>query len=285
MNRNEETKPSIDLRELGLAFAHILGKYFFQTEDLHYGLWTDDLEVESANIRKAQEKHSELLISHIPGTVKTVLDVGCGVGALARRLIERGHEVECLTPSVIMARIARENLGEKTPIHITRFEDFESAKRFDLVLFSESFQYVELERSINHARDLLNDGGRLLICDFFKTEQKGHSPMSGGPRFSKFQRVIQDSGLQLITDLDITRETAPNLTIIADLLNKVGVPLRDLIAYAGKTGYPKSSRFIAWAFQKRLAKLDRKYFLNLRNAESFALFKTYRLLLLQKPAP
>lgn len=285
MGPDADKNSKIDLKELGLVFALIFGRYFFHTEDLHYGLWTADLALETGNLRRAQEQHSELIISKIPDGVKSILDVGCGVGALAARLSDRGYRLECLTPSRLMAKLARENLRPGVPLHICRFEQLQTEPRFDLVLFSESFQYVEMEDSIPRARDLLADGGYLLICDFFKTDEPGHSPLSGGHRFSKFNRRVADSGLLTRLDLDITRETAPNLDLIADLLERVAFPLRELVQYLLESDYPRSSRVFARLFRKKLDKLNRKYFSHQRNADSFARFKTYRLLLLQKPVP
>ena len=41
----------------------------------------------AANLPKAQENHSNFIISHIPEGIETILDVGCGTGGLASELI------------------------------------------------------------------------------------------------------------------------------------------------------------------------------------------------------
>jgi hypothetical protein len=38
-------KKAMDSREVGLVMGLAAGKYFFGSDDLHYGLWTDDLPV------------------------------------------------------------------------------------------------------------------------------------------------------------------------------------------------------------------------------------------------
>ncbi len=42
-------------------------------------------------------------------------------------------------------------------------------QQYDLLLFSESFQYIPLPDVFARAPGLLRSGGRLVICDFFKT--------------------------------------------------------------------------------------------------------------------
>ena len=99
--------PRMSTQELGL----ILGAKLLKTDDLHYGFWNGGMEVTFANLGAAQEAYTEFLIGRIPAGVKSVLDVGCGTGALAKRLLERGYRVECVTPSDTLADLAVERLG------------------------------------------------------------------------------------------------------------------------------------------------------------------------------
>ena len=73
----------VDTKEIGLEIGLIIGKHFFHTEYLHYGYWTNDLDINLLNLPQAQENHSNFIISHIPEGTKTILDVGCGVGRFA----------------------------------------------------------------------------------------------------------------------------------------------------------------------------------------------------------
>ena len=50
-------------------------------------------------------------------------------------------------------------------------------KSYDLILCSESFQYLLLEKSISKIKQYLNREGYLLICDFFKRDVPGKSPV------------------------------------------------------------------------------------------------------------
>ncbi len=49
-------KRKVDFKEIGLDVGLILAKQFYNTEYLHYGYWTDELEVNSGNVYQAQER-------------------------------------------------------------------------------------------------------------------------------------------------------------------------------------------------------------------------------------
>jgi SAM-dependent methyltransferase len=272
----------IDSREIGLEIGLIAGKYFLKTEDLHYGYWPDDLPVIFENLRQAQELHSQLIVSHLPKQAHTILDVGCGVGAFARRLLGLGYQVDCVSPSHFLAQHARETLGPDCRIHECIFEDLETERKYDVVMFSESFQYVHLDRALRKTLTLLNDGGALLICDFFKTAAEGNGVLGGGHRLAKFYSRIAALPFQPVTDLDITPQTAPNLTILNDLLQNVAHPIYDLIMSYLDSNYQYVSRFIHWKYKDKDEKIRHKYFSGERNAKNFSIFKSYRLMLYQK---
>ena len=82
-------------REIGLEIGAVCGKHFLKLEHLHYGYWTDDLELEIFNLHIAQENYVNFLISHIPEGAKTILDVGCGMGQISRKLLDKGYTMDC----------------------------------------------------------------------------------------------------------------------------------------------------------------------------------------------
>lgn len=278
-----ERAKQMDSKELGLAVAIGIGRYFFAIEDLHYGLWPDGMAVNLENFKKAQELHSELILGAIPEGTKSVLDVGCGAGKLAQRMLGKGYAVECVSPSSFLTERAREVLGNGVTINETTFEDFIPKKKYDLVLFSESFQYVNLEKTIPRIAECLNPGGHLLICDFFKIPAEGKSPISGGHRIEKVLDGFKAAGFELKKDQDITKETAPNIDLLGDVFMKVGKPLRDLLFEYASSNHPLVSKVVKWRMKKRIEKLDRKFFSNGMNGAAFTTFKTYRLLLYRKP--
>ncbi len=278
-------RKKVDSREVGLEIALLLGKHFFKTEHLHYGYWTSDLDIDLLNLPQAQENHSNFIISHIPAKTKTILDVGCGVGRFALRLANMGYHVDGVSPSPAFTKYARDLLEDKSHIFECSFEELQTENRYDVILFSESFQYVNLRKAFQNTLKFLNDGGYILICDFFKTDADGKSALRGGRKLTKFYDIISQYPLKPIKDIDITRETAPNLKIVNDLLTNVGHPIWNLIIHLLNNNYPLFSRGLQWKYGKRIEKINRKYFSGERNAENFTIFKSYRLLLYKKVNP
>ncbi len=275
-------KNRIETKELGLLAGLIFGKYFFETENLHFGYWTDDLEVNKHNFAKAQENHSNFIISHIPENTKTILDIGCGVGTLAAKLLNKGFNVDCVSPSPLLTERALEILGDRSTIFKCLFEEMESDKRYDTLLFSESFQYIELSTALRQSLNFLTQGGHLLICDFFKTDAKGRSPIGGGHRLNRFYDAISEYPFEPIKDIDITEQTIPNLDLFNAMLTSVGLPIRKLIFHYFDTNRPLISKFLKWKYKEKIEKIDKKYFSDEINAENYKKHNSYRLLLYRK---
>ena len=272
----------INTREIGLKIGSILSRYFLKSEDLHYGHWTDDLPLELFNLTRAQERHSDFLIAHIPETAKAILDVGCGSGKLAERLLNKGYRVDCVSPSPFFTERAKELLGGRVHIFECQYERLDTENRYDLILFSESFQYVKLEKAIQNSFRFLNEGGHLLICDFFATEAKGKSNIGGGHKLARFYHQIGRYPFKLVKDIDITRHIAPNIDLVNDLMVNVGLPIWDLVSHFLNNNHPFIARLIRWKYRKKIAKIRQKYLTGMWNAVHFATYKTYRLLLYQK---
>jgi SAM-dependent methyltransferase len=274
-------KKAMDSREVGLVMGLAAGKYFFGSDDLHYGLWTDGLAVKPENIRKAQDQHSQLLLDTIPADVKTILDVGCGAGAMAKRLVDRGYTVTCVSPSGPLTAEARKKLGPDVPILEMPFESVETSAKYDMVMFSESYQYIKLERSIEQISNLLRPGGYLMICDFFRRTAEERGPIRGGHKIEVFREIISKYPLISLVDRDITKETARNYDLMNDFLNQVGVPVWELAFRYCTVNYPRTTAIARRLFRKKIEKLEKKYFQGHRTAETFTRYKTYRLLLFQ----
>ena len=275
----------VDSKEVGLVAGLNLFHFFLGTRDLHYGLWQDDLAVTIQNLPEAQQRYSDFLLGHIPDGVNRVLDVGCGAGGVASELLKRGYEVEGVSPSPLLSEAAQQQAGPDFKIHAGRFEDVEFAAddKFDLVMFSESFQYITLDRVLEDAKRRLRPGGYILICDFFNTNAPGKSVIGGGHPIDRFMEVLANSGLVVLEDKDITRETAPNLDIVDQMGRELFMPTFKLIGYAFGRNHPWLARLFRWKYQKKIQKINRKYLSGERNGENFARFKVYRLFLLQLP--
>lgn len=272
-------KKKVDFKEIGLDIGLILSKQFFNTEYLHYGYWTDDLTVETANIYQAQENYARFLLSKIPAGVKTILDVGAGAGKFAQKLLDEGYTVDCVSPSPNLTKHVKRFVGDRCEIFECGYEALNTDKTYDLVLFSESYQYIPLEDSLKQTRRFLKPDGHMLICDFFRKDVPGISPIGGGHSLKEFYAKMEASDFTMLEDLDITKETAPSLDIVQDFLTNTVHPIYDLIFYVLENNYPLITKLIRKKYHKKLEKIQYKYLQNKTNSESFAHFKSYHFLL------
>jgi 2-polyprenyl-3-methyl-5-hydroxy-6-metoxy-1,4-benzoquinol methylase len=269
-------------REIGLEIGSICGKYFLKLEHLHYGYWTKDLEADITNVHIAQENYANFLISHIPEDTKTILDVGCGTGQIAKKLTVMGYKVDCVSPSHFLAERARELLGDSSHVFECSYERLQTENRYDVILFGESFQYIDIEEGVRKTVSFLNPDGYMLICDIFRKKAVGKSNISGGHPLEMFYHIVSEYPLKLIKDLDITEETSPSVDVLNDTFKKAVRPTVILTQQLLENRYPFASKVIKWVYRKKISKINKKYFNGEKTGENFKKFKSYRLLLYKK---
>ena len=279
-----EPNNGLPSREFGMAMGLILGRFCLKMEDLHYGYWTDDLPVDIQNLPKAQAQYTELLISNIPQGVKRILDVGCGSGHTARKLLDRGYQVDCVSPNPHLNQVAREKLGDQSCLFECRYQHLETDKKYDLILFSESFLFIHpAEVGIRKSASILNEGGYILIMDVFKMTPDGQSPIGGGQHLHVFEETFSHSPFQKKVEADITANIAPTFDVLEDAYQECVRPAFNLFRAQLQANYPLLSMFLLWKFRARIQNLEKKHFSKQRNGANFAKYKSYRLFLFQKP--
>jgi SAM-dependent methyltransferase len=275
-------KKNVSSRSVGLDIGLVIGRFFLNTEDLHYGYWPNGKKANIQNLVGAQVAHSQLIIDHIPYITKNILDVGSGSGNLALKLLNLGYAVDCVIPSEFLAKQVAEKIGEQSKIYNSVFEKVDVSKKYDLILFSESFQYVKLGESLNKIVKMLNSSGHLLICDFFRRDVPGKSPMGGGHGWKGFQETMRNYPLHLVTDIDITDETFPTIDLLAKFNTDVISPIAEMSDKYLIDHYPKITKLFKWKFKQRLEKIHNIYLGGNVNEESFKQFKEYHLLVYEK---
>ena len=267
---------------MGLEIGHILGKGLFRLEHLHYGLWKKGLEPDVLNLHLAQEEYCRFVISHIPAEVKSILDVGCGAGAFSKKLVDLGYEVDCVCPTEYQNELVEELLGGSSGIFKCKFEDIQTDRKYDMVMFCESFQYIDLDRVIDIAAGLLKQGGYMLICDFFKKQSADSCGIKGGHKLDKFMNLIERSSFKMIEDIDITAETSPNLDILDRATKEVMIPVVDAAERFFKSRHPIALKILKFRYRKKIEKAEQKYLKGNRTGKDFAEYKTYRLFVCRK---
>ena len=251
-------------------------------DHLHYGFWKPGNEVNLRNFKAAQENFVEFLLDSFPAGIRTVLDVGSGAGELAVAILAKGMRVDCLSPSDSLNRIAREKIGSRGEVFTEWFENFESDKAYDLVLFSESFQYVPLEQALSGSLALLEKGGYLLVADFFRRKGAGKSPIGGGHDLAKFYDTVNRYGFEILKDEDITGFTAPTLDLrprfVENALKPAGKALKEYL----QIKRPRTLALIEFLFRKKIKAFRAKYVETTVDGNVFKRFKSYRLVLMRK---
>ena len=269
----------VDSREVGLEIGLLMNRFFQNCDDLHYGYWPNGLEVQFSNMGQAQANHSELIISNIPDGIKSILDVGAGAGSLAEKLLKKDYSVDCVSPSRFLSERLEEKLNGKFTLYRSKFEDLETDEKYDLILFSESFQYIDMNKALDKSLNLMSENGHLLICDFFKTDAEGKNPLQAGHKFSVYQQIIKDYPLEQLTEIDITADTAPTIQLLDDFLTNLALPVSELCSKYLRGNHPRLMKILNWKLGKSIDKIESRYFKGQMNVEAYLKYETYRLFL------
>lgn len=284
----------MDSRELGL----VLGQTLLGLEDLHYGLWEPDQELTFTEAVIAQQAYTGRIIDALPEpeVAPKVLDVGCGTGLTLMKLLDRGYQADGLVPSSFLAESVRGKIKQRDDnssaiVHECIFEDIDLANNthaYDALVFSESFQYIEVEECLALIKKVLKPGGTVVIFDYFRINTDGPKPtnkvVGGGHRLDRFYTGVQDSGFEIVSDEDLTVGTSRTIDFFNSVLvNRIHPSLLAVRGYM-EINRPWILRFIMWLVRNRKEKLQRKYFSGSMTSDQFALTHSYRLLALRAPS-
>ncbi len=283
----------MDAKELGLVAAQQL----FQLKELHYGFWEKGEKPTVSKFPHAQERYTEFLIQHINQALGDkregrILDVGCGVGHTMYELLKIGYRVDGIVPYPWMAKMAEENArridpdGTKAKVYECRFEELPVSnvrEKYELIFFSESYQYIPMQESFELMRELLSTDGKVVIFDFFTREgARKKSKIRGGHTLVKFYDLVTRNGYEVNTDIDVTEHLSPNLTLANDILiDRIG-PVTDTVDRFLGEKYRITYNLGKFLLRKRLEKVKSKYLSENRNETDFIKHKTYRLIVLDR---
>lgn len=95
----------------------------------------------------------------------TALEIGSGTGIATEGLLDRGLAVTVVEPDVRMLEVARRRLRGRSFHAIEgRFEEVASATRFDLVVAAGSWHWVDSQKGLPKAAELLRTPGWLALA-------------------------------------------------------------------------------------------------------------------------
>lgn len=182
---------------------------------LHYGYF-DDIHIASdtisvKQIEDAQIKYAENIINQISNKDGLILDVGCGMGGLLELLLQKNFKVEALTPNINQ----KQHIDSKYKgliCHNKKFENFNTNKKFGIIINSESLQYINLETAFEKVDSLLVPGGKWIIGDYFRTAE--NSINKSGHYLKDFNAKVKASGWKITYEQDITLNVLPTIKFL-----------------------------------------------------------------------
>lgn len=217
----------------------------------HYGYWeplpVSVEELTIARLRIAQEAYAAKLLDFIPKGTHTILDVGCGIGGNAAYLLERGFVVEGLAPDPFQQEQFLKRTHSQSIFHLTKFETFKTTNFYDLILLSESSQYIATFDIARCASSLLKRGGYLLIADMMRFDVNYKEGIfSNCHLLTELQTALEEAGFTLVKTEDISLQIAPTIDLCIDTFQRFGLNtfnyVGDLIAIA----VPPLHKILSW---------------------------------------
>ena len=131
--------------------------------------------------------------SALPPGTRRILEIGCGNGELARRLMDDGFEVVAIDSD-------RTCVEEAMAAHVdARLMDWPANVdgAFDAVLFTRSLHHIDpLDKAVEAASAAVRSGGRIIVEDF---QAEGGSERSSA-WFAQLLRSLRED--QKVSDVD-----------------------------------------------------------------------------------
>jgi MPBQ/MSBQ methyltransferase len=207
----------------GMNLELLIVTEILKLNSLHYGFWNNGEELTLSNLRKAQERYTVTLLELIPTNVKTILDVGCGIGDIALTLAKKGYIVTAISPDKNHKKYFDRYKDNNISFYDIKFEDIRFDKTFDLILMSESQGNFSPLITFKQCNRYLKKPGYLLVSNIFNRNSK---PSLNGVNSSEQEYITQakEYNLKRIKSIDITKEILPTLQIAYDAHQKYFLP-------------------------------------------------------------
>lgn len=290
---------------LGLPAFHF-GYFDKETRNGHGTEHGTDGEIDKLTIedlKNAQIKYTEKLLGYIPelvnpvrngvpqsgisNMVKTILDVGCGTGVSTEKLFLSGLDIECLSPDLYNQQIINERFKGVVKFHLTKFEEFSknANKKYDLILMSESSQYISLKNLFKKCKEVLNENGYVLVSDYFRKEATGY--YRNCAVLSRFLNEAENYGFKILKSEDITENVLPTLSIGEQYYRKFVIPITEALVSLAYDEIPKTTEIVKFLFRRKIKKLGRDIHHKIPeklNTEKFRQNLRYMIYLFQKEA-
>lgn len=249
-----------------------------KTDYLHYGYWEnpeniDYKRISLQDIRDAQVRYAEKIISLLPPPPLKVLDIGGGMGGFSAFLLSKGYASDVLTPDSAQIEYINTRYPDIKTIQ-SKFEDFEDSnykEQYDILLMLESCQYINPDKGIKNAHYLLKKDGILLISDYFVYKKDENVITKSGHIFDEYIKKLQEGGFKIINRTDITDNILPTLYYLKLFSQDIILPVISFI----NDKFKIKNRILYFLLNKSISKAINKFQNNLQLIEP-ELFKKYK---------
>lgn len=258
MPKSESISISKVTRYQNAALNYYLG--LSDSPYLHYGYWetlpVPAEELTIGRLRIAQEAYAAKLFDFIPPGTHTVLDVGCGIGGNAAYLLERGFAVEGLAPDPFQQERFLQCTQGQAIFHLTNFENFKATHSYNLILLSESSQYMAAVDIAQGAANLLSGGGYLLLADMMRSDPNYKEGMfSNCHVVTELHTALKQAGFSLVKSEDISAQILPTIDLYVDTFRRYGMSTINYIADLIAITVPPLYKLLRWIFHRWVKKL------------------------------
>ncbi len=225
-------------------------------KSLHWGYWLPGEKLTKENLDRAQARYSQKIISLIPAGVKTILDVGAGIGDNAQRLSRAGFRVTALSPEPVQRRIFADICKQNKRISFifSKYEDLDTSKKFDLILMSESSNYFPLKKGADRSQSLLNPGGFVLVSGLFR--KKPTREYSEWHVAEEFVREYRNHGFKVLKQIDISHQAAPTMELASAFYTRHFLPFADLAGKYYRRAFQVKTKLIGLFFKKEISLIN-----------------------------
>jgi hypothetical protein len=170
--------------------------------------------------------------------------------------------------------MARRKLPAESRIFECRFEDCDAAGPYDLVMFCESFHYIDAGRALAQAARLASH--HVLLFDYFPRFDSGGRAKVSHRRFMQLLQAQQ--AFTPVSDVDVTANVVPTFEVLDTIKNEHVRPFAARLAQDLRQQHPLLATLLAWPLRKAMSRVQRPS----NRRETFPAAFEYRLLLLAR---
>ncbi len=180
-------------------------------------------------------RYGNALIDMIDGQGLSVLDLGCGNGALTKELSAKGYDAVGMDASKELLEIARRSYPELTFIHGDAVS-FDTDKKYDVVFSNAVFHWIDKEnqpRMLLNVYNALKNGGQFI----FELGGFGNNVLIHGALKTEFEKRGKKYTMPFYF---------PSIGEYASLLEKAGFLVRNAVLFDRMTELEGENGLYDW---------------------------------------